>query len=113
MPPYANIGTMSNPPTQSIEPAKPRGSIEWSVVGTLIILIAMGLCFRAANLDAIGFAEDEVNKVDAVHAYERGDITANAEHPMLMKVLMYASVKVGRFLKGQAISDEVLFRLPN
>jgi hypothetical protein len=101
---------MSNPPPQNIAPAR---SIEWSVVGTLIILIVVGLSFRVTNLDALGFSEDEVNKVDAVHAYERGDITANAEHPMLMKVLMLASVKIGRALKGQAISDEVLFRLPN
>ncbi len=107
------MGTMSNAPPQSIEAAKPGRSIEWSVVGTLILLVVMGLCFRANNLDAIGFAEDEVNKVDAVRAYERGDITANAEHPMLMKLLMYASVKGGRVLRGQAISDEVLFRLPN
>jgi len=103
---------MSNLKPQSIEPAKPIRTIDWSVVGTLIILIVVGLGFRATNLDAIGFAEDEVNKVNAVHAYERGDITANAEHPMLMKILMYAS-KVGRVLRGQAVSDEVWFRLPN
>ena len=41
---------------------------------------------------AIGFAEDEVNKVEAIEAYSRGDITLNAEHPMLMKALMYISV---------------------
>lgn len=104
---------MNNALPQSIETAKRGKFIEWSVVGALTILIVFGLGFRATNLDAIGFAEDEVNKVDAVRAYARGDITANAEHPMLMKLLMYASVKVGRALKGQAISDEVLFRLPN
>jgi hypothetical protein len=98
---------------QSIEPLEGNKSIEWSVVGTLILLIIVGLGFRATRLDAIGFAEDEVNKVEAVHAYERGDITANGEHPMLMKVLMFVSVKVGRALRGQSISDEVLFRLPN
>jgi hypothetical protein len=102
---------MSDP--ESIELAKATSSIEWRVIGTLIILIVVGLSFRVPNLEAIGFAEDEVNKVDAVRAYERGDITANAEHPMLMKVLMYGAVKVGRAFKGQAISDEVWFRLPN
>src|SRR5437868_10470614 len=35
--------------------------------------------------DRIGFAEDEINKLEAVRAYEHGDITQNAEHPMLMK----------------------------
>jgi hypothetical protein len=87
--------------------------LQWTVVGMLALLVIVGLCFRASRLDAIGFAEDEVNKVDAVNAYERGDITANAEHPMLMKGLMYASVHVARAMWGQAISDEVVFRLPN
>ncbi len=104
---------MSNPSAQKIQPAKSNWSIEWTVVGPLIICIVVGLGFRATSLDVIGFAEDEVNKVDAVRAYEQGDITANAEHPMLMKVLMFVSVKIGRGLRGQATSDEVLFRLPN
>lgn len=82
-----------------------------TVIVALTVLLAIGLCFRVARLDAVGFAEDEVNKVDAIRAYEKGDITANAEHPMLMKALMFVSVKVGGALgKG---SDEVLFRLPN
>jgi len=87
----------------------------WSVVATLVLLVVVGLVFRASHLGAISFAEDEVNKVEAVVAYGRGDITANAEHPMLMKALMYASVKVGRALQGakKAIGDETLFRLPN
>ena len=104
---------MSRLQPQSIDQVEGHKSIEWSVVGILILLIVVGLGFRVTNLDAIGFAEDEVNKVDAVHAYERGDISANGEHPMLMKVMMFVSVKVGHALKGKAISDEVLFRLPN
>lgn len=104
---------MPNSSTHIGKPGGQKWSIEWSVVGTLILLIVVGLGFRVTNLDAIGFAEDEVNKVDAVHAYERGDISANGEHPMLMKVLMFVSVKVGHALKGAAVSDEVLFRLPN
>ncbi|MEK6281973.1 MAG: glycosyltransferase family 39 protein [Acidobacteriota bacterium] len=81
-----------------------------TVIVTLTLLLVIGLCFRVSNLDAVGFAEDEVNKVDAIRAYEKGDITANGEHPMLMKALMFASVKVGR---PWHISDESLFRLPN
>ncbi len=69
--------------------------------------------FRVSHLGAIGFAEDEVNKVDAVHAYERGDITANAEHPMLMKALMFVSVKSWARADRRGVSDEALLRLPN
>jgi len=87
----------------------------WSVVFTLVLLIIVGLGFRVSQLSAIGFAEDEVNKVEAVEAYTRGDITGNAEHPMLMKALMYASVQLGALLQGagELTSDETLFRLPN
>ncbi len=46
--------------------------------------------FASHQLGAIGFAEDEMNKLDAVQLYERGDFTANCEHPMVMKVLMWA-----------------------
>lgn len=84
----------------------------WRVAGVLALLIIVGLAFRVSHLGAIGFAEDEVNKVDAVHAYERGDITANAEHPMLMKALMYISLKAGRAVQTR-ISNESLLRLPN
>ncbi|HKP46671.1 MAG TPA: glycosyltransferase family 39 protein [Pyrinomonadaceae bacterium] len=85
------------------------------VVILLCILLLVGFAFRVSRLGAIGFAEDEVNKVDAVRAYEHGDISANAEHPMLMKAMMFASVRIARAINtgGHAISDEVAFRLPN
>lgn len=87
----------------------------WSVVLTLALLIIVGLGFRVSQLSAIGFAEDEVNKVEAVEAYAQGDITRNAEHPMLMKAFMYVSVQLGAKLHGagRVISDETMFRLPN
>lgn len=99
--------------TQSISDSSEGAAVKFdsTIIVALIMLLAVGLCFRVAKLDAIGFAEDEVNKVDAIRAYEKGDITANAEHPMLMKALMFAVVKVGRALGNG--SDEVLFRLPN
>ncbi len=88
--------------------------LDKTIVIALAVLFMVGLYFRASNLEAIGFAEDEVNKVDAIRQYEKGDITANGEHPMLMKALMFVSVKAGRALTaGQPLADEVLFRLPN
>lgn len=89
--------------------------LTWKVWSVLALLIVIGLAFRVSHLGAIGFAEDEVNKIDAVRAYERGDITANAEHPMLMKALMYVSLKTGHALSagGKKVSDEALSRLPN
>lgn len=90
-------------------------SLDWTVVGTLVICVVLGLGLRISNLGAIGFAEDEMNKLDAVRAYERGDISANAEHPMMMKALMFASVKAASAWHnlGRAVSDEFALRLPN
>jgi hypothetical protein len=92
-----------------------RGASGRALAGLLAVLVIVGLGFRVSHLGAIGFAEDEVNKIEAVQAYERGDITANAEHPMLMKALMFASLKIGHVFEagGKSISNEVLLRLPN
>jgi hypothetical protein len=67
-------------------------TLDLTVVLTLGLLIVLGLGLRLNQLGSIGFAEDEMNKLDAVHAYERGDFTANGEHPMLMKALMFVSL---------------------
>jgi hypothetical protein len=97
------------------EPAQRSGKFQtWAVVGALAVLLVIGLGFRVSRLGAIGFAEDEVNKVDAVQAYRRGDISANAEHPMLMKALMYISMtRVGQGRGPDMLSDEFALRLPN
>ena len=74
----------------------------------LALLIVLGFGLRMTQLGAVGFAEDEMNKLDAIHAYERGDFSANSEHPMVMKVLMWAS------LRGlPASSEEAAIRFPN
>jgi len=85
-----------------------------AVVILLALLVLGGFVFRVSKLGAIGFAEDEVNKIDAVKAYKRHDITANAEHPMLMKALMFVSLNAGNPLAGDGrFSDEALLRFPN
>jgi hypothetical protein len=86
----------------------------------LLIAVALGFCARVYRLDAAGFAEDEANKVFAGRAYQQGDFTANAEHPMVMKMLCYASTHAasawnraaGKGLDLQ-ISEEAALRLPN
>lgn len=88
--------------------------LRWTTAGVLALLVVVGLGFRVSQLGAIGFAEDEVNKVDAVHEYEHGDISANGEHPMLMKTLMLISMTGVRRLQNPAtFSDEFAVRLPN
>src|SRR4030095_10394143 len=83
-------------------------------------MVALVFCVRIYRIDAAGFAEDEANKVFAVRAYEQGDFTVNAEHPMVMKMLCYASVHAAGLWDraiGQNsswhISEEAALRLPN
>ncbi|HWN10703.1 MAG TPA: glycosyltransferase family 39 protein [Pyrinomonadaceae bacterium] len=95
-------------------PATTTQNRNWIVILTLALLVVIGLGFRVSRLAAIGFAEDEVNKVDAIEAYSRGDIAGNAEHPMLMKALMYISAtRLGQGGGPDMLSDELAYRLPN
>lgn len=82
-------------------------TIDWSIIASLVFLLILGVGLRTHQLGASGFAEDEMNKLNAVRSYERGDFTANGEHPMVMKVLMWGS------LNAIPSSAEVALRLPN
>ena len=107
-------------------PVKARGpaeGLERYAVVLLLLLAAVGFALRAVGVGQVGLAEDEINKLEAVRAYERGDFTENAEHPMVMKALIYASVRAGDAwnargpegdrLRLLVISDEAAVRLPN
>jgi hypothetical protein len=92
--------------------------LSWEKTTVIVIglMILMGFGLRLAGLGRIGFAEDEINKLDAVRAYDRGDFTANAEHPILMKALIDVSMRAARAwhsMTGQTISDEAALRFPN
>ena len=89
---------------------------ERGVILALTALVLLGLGLRLSGISAIGFAEDEINKLNAVRAYEQGDIRPNAEHPMLMKAMIFVSMKAQRTLNssaGSSISDEAALRFPN
>ncbi|HXT61431.1 MAG TPA: glycosyltransferase family 39 protein, partial [Pyrinomonadaceae bacterium] len=92
--------------------------VEWqkSAVIALALMIVIGGGLRLQELGAVGFAEDEINKVEAARAYDHGDFTANAEHPMLMKILIDLSLRGARAwnsITSQAISEEAALRFPN
>lgn len=83
-------------------------ALDWTIIASLALLVVLGFGLRITQLSSIGFAEDEMNKLDAVRSYEGGDFSANSEHPMLMKVLMWGSVRAGA---GDSV--EAALRLPN
>src|SRR5919199_6409297 len=71
--------------------------LERYAVVALVMLAAAGFALRVGGASRLGLAEDEINKLEAVRAYARGDITQNAEHPMLMKALIFASVRAAHW----------------
>jgi hypothetical protein len=86
----------------------------------IFCIVILAFCVRAYRLDAAGLSEDETNKVFALRAYEQGDFTVNAEHPMLMKLLCFASVRTAKGWNQAigdnlhiGISEETALRLPN
>ncbi len=105
------------PPGLPLSKREPS-AINWrkSVVLTLALVILGGFGLRVKGLGSIGFAEDEINKLEAVQAYDRGDFSVNAEHPMLMKVMMDLTLRTARALNsvmGSSFSEEAALRFPN
>jgi hypothetical protein len=84
----------------------------------IVAVMALAFALRAAGLSTSGFSEDEINKVRAIEEYRQGHLSANAEHPMLMKLGMLASVEAASAWNrvaptGSAIAIETAIRLPN
>jgi hypothetical protein len=84
----------------------------------MTVALTFALALRATGLSTYGLSADEMNKVDAIARYRAGDFTANAEHPMLMKLAMWGSTEVmGAWNRiappGQLMSLETAIRLPN
>ena len=99
-----------------VVPRREAFARERGVILALAALVLLGLGLRLSNVSTLGFAEDEINKLNAVRAYEQGDIRPNAEHPMLMKALMFVSVKAQHAWNARSsiqISDETALRFPN
>lgn len=104
---------------RSQSPTRARSwALDRAALVVLSLLFVCGLGLRLAGVSSIGFAEDEINKLEAVGAYGRGDITPNAEHPMLMKTLILVSTRASLAWNKTAsasrqISDEAALRFPN
>ena len=81
----------------------------------LVLAVIVGFACRAASLDTYGFSEDEAAKLRAVEAYGHGRFSANAEHPMLMKLAMWGAGGVAGRLEqaGIHVAPEVVLRAPN
>src|ERR1051326_6963593 len=92
-------------------------SLAWARYAAIAVtvMIVFGFGLRLSGLGNISFAEDEINTLEAVRAYDQGNFSVNAEHPMLMKVLMDLSLRGARALNslGLSINEEAALRFPN
>lgn len=84
----------------------------------LVALVIFAFLLRWHGLEQVGLSEDEVHKLEAGRAYLRGDFTANAEHPMLMKLMVAAALVAtdawNKYLGHlHPASEEMAVRLPN
>jgi dolichyl-phosphate-mannose-protein mannosyltransferase len=84
----------------------------------LTAAIILAASFRTMSLSTYGFSDDEINKVNAIAEYRAGNFSANAEHPMLMKVAMWGSLTLAdgwNRIAGPShrIPLESAVRLPN
>ena len=95
-------------------PSFPAGASTLILWTTLLL----ALVARTTALSTYGFSEDEVAKLRAIEAYRNGDFSANAEHPMLMKLAMLGSLSMADAWNGVAsptlqLPPEAALRLPN
>jgi Dolichyl-phosphate-mannose-protein mannosyltransferase len=87
----------------------------------LILLTLGAFAVRAFHVSAVGLAEDEAAKWDAVQDYRQGHfVGVNSGHPMLMKLLAWGSLELGRRSNRWAdrhawpkMSEVGWLRLPN
>jgi 4-amino-4-deoxy-L-arabinose transferase-like glycosyltransferase len=98
----------------------PSRTVPWARTkfAALALATVLALGLRMSALSTYGLSEDELNKVDAIEQYREGHFGANAEHPMLMKLVMWASVDLaGAWNRiaplDQELSLETALRLPN
>lgn len=81
----------------------------------VLLLFCAALLLRIRGLGDTGLSEDEANKILAVESYRHGDFSANAEHPMFMKLLCTGSVVIAEHMNRAfhtTITPEAAVRFP-
>ncbi|HEV7902410.1 MAG TPA: glycosyltransferase family 39 protein [Pyrinomonadaceae bacterium] len=122
--PEETAGVEVSPAATTVRGERRALSLDRGIVLVLVLVMLLGLALRVRGLSELGFAEDEINKLEAVRAYARGDITPNAEHPMLMKTLIFISLGAAEWWNSgqyrnegaqatKLISVETAVRFPN
>jgi hypothetical protein len=86
----------------------------------LTLALAFALLTRLFGLSASGLAEDELDKLHAADSYRHAEFAVDGEHPALMKLAIFASLRVADAWNAAAartaipaIPIETALRLPN
>jgi hypothetical protein len=83
----------------------------------LSAIVLLAAAFRFPALATYRFSDDEAAKLRAIDGYRHGDLTVNAEHPMLMKLAMWGSVNASErwnaLFPARSIAAEAALRAPN
>jgi hypothetical protein len=121
--PLVHTGTDVNGPAPAVQTAPFTALSAYVTRARTLLLgatVALAIVIRLVGLDAFGFSDDEMNKVEAVAAYRELRFDANAEHPMLMKLLMLGSTEAAEVWNQVAartalprVAPEAALRLPN
>jgi hypothetical protein len=114
-----SVAAITYPTTWSSESSRGLGLTAARVrVAVVAAAAVLALALRVTALSTYGLSDDEVNKARAIERYRAGDFTANAEHPMLMKLAMWGSLEGAALWNrvapaGRAVAVETAIRLPN
>src|SRR5215470_14634674 len=99
-----------------------KRAVDWRLDVAIALVLTLGaFAIRIHNVGFNSLSEDETAKWSAVQQYREGHfVGVNAEHPMLMKTLAWASLGIGQHWNRVAslhglpsMSPEGWLRLPN
>lgn len=84
----------------------------------IVLLVVLAAAVRLPRLDATGLSEDEMDKLHAADAYDHGQFGVDGEHPALMKLAAYGSLKAAAVWNARMpatahVSTETALRAPN
>src|SRR5215470_15669152 len=117
-----NTKALAMEPEESVLNELQDRSWRWHRDAAVALLLAvLAFAVRANHVDFNSLSEDESAKWAAVQEYRHGQfVGVNSEHPMMLKVLAWASVTVGERWNGMAslhswptMSPEGCLRFPN
>ena len=98
-----------------------RSSLRPAEIAFLLLLALSAFAVRYYGISSLGLCDAEVIKFESIQQYQQGHFAGvNSEHPMLMKVLAWGSLRLGLYWNDWVghrpnlqASEETILRMPN